>query len=61
MLKQERTCTKVGSTESSRMSLYGVALRFPFTGSEGLDPNHEKQSQTIIPPPLPNFTVGTMH
>uniref|UniRef100_A0A4W5PB89 N-terminal EF-hand calcium binding protein 2 n=1 Tax=Hucho hucho TaxID=62062 RepID=A0A4W5PB89_9TELE len=48
------------TTESSRMSLYAVALRFPFTATKGLSPNHEKQSQTIIPPP-PNFTVGTMH
>ena len=51
---------KFGSTESSRMSLYAVVLRFPFTGTKGPIPNHEKYSQTIIPPP-PNFTVGTMH
>ena len=25
----------VGSTESSRMSLYAVALTFPFTGTKG--------------------------
>ena len=37
-----------------------VVLRFPFTGTEGPSPNHEKQPQAIIPPP-PNFTVGTMH
>ena len=53
-------CHKVGSTESSRMSLSAVALRFPFTGTKGPRLNHEKQPQTIIPPP-PNFTVGTMH
>ena len=53
-------CHKVGSTELSRMSLHAVALRFPFTGTKGLSPNHEKQPQTIIPHP-PNFTVGTMH
>jgi hypothetical protein len=46
------------STESSRMS-YAVALRFPFTGTKGKSPNHEKQPQTIIPPII--FTVGTMH
>jgi hypothetical protein len=50
---------KVGSTESSRMSLYAVALRFPFTGTKGTNPNHEKQPLTIISPP--HFTVGTMH
>ena len=57
MLKQERafpqTVAKVRSTESSRMS-YVIALRFPFTGSKGPSPNHEKQHP-------PNFTVGTMH
>ena len=42
------------------MSLYGEALRFPFTGTKGPSPNHEKEPQTIIPPP-PNFTAGTMH
>ena len=41
------------------MSLYAVALRFPFTGTMGPSPNHEKQPQTIIPSP-PNFTVSTM-
>ena len=44
----------------SRMSLYAVALIFPFTGTKGPSPNQEKQPQTINPP-LPNFTVGTMH
>ena len=53
-------CHKVGSTESSRMSLYAVALRFPFTGTKGPSSNHEKQPQTRIPPP-PNFTDRTMH
>ena len=42
------------------VSLYAVALIFPYTGTKGPSPNHEKQSQAIIPPP-PNFTVGTMH
>ena len=28
-------CHKVGSTELSRMSLYALALRFPFTGTKG--------------------------
>ena len=63
MLNQERAFPKllhkVGSTESSRMSKYAVALRFPFIGPKGLSPNHEKQPQTIITPP-PIFTVGTM-
>jgi hypothetical protein len=36
------------------MSLYAVALRFPFIGTKGPSPNHEKQPQTIIPPP-PNY------
>jgi hypothetical protein len=31
-------CHKVGSTESSRRSLYAVALRFPFTGTKGPEP-----------------------
>jgi hypothetical protein len=53
-------CHKVGSTESSRMSLYAVALRFPFTGTKGPSSNHEKQPQTIIPPPQ-NFTDGIMY
>ena len=53
-------CHNVGSTESSRISLYAVKLRFPFIGTKGPSPNHEKQSQTIIPHP-PNFTVSTMH
>ena len=42
------------------MSLNAVELRFPFTGNKGCSANHEKQLQSIIPPP-PNFTVGTMH
>jgi hypothetical protein len=50
---------KVGCTESSRMSWNVVVLRFPFTGTKGPRLNHEKQPQTIIPPP-PNITVGTM-
>ena len=53
-------CHKVWSTESSWMSLYAVALTFPFTLTKGRSSNHEKQPQTIIPPP-PYFTVGTMH
>ena len=31
-------CHKVGSTELSRMSLYAVVLRFPFTGTKGPEP-----------------------
>ena len=56
----QKCCHKVGSTELSRMSLYAVALRFLFTETKGPCPNHEKQPQTIIPPP-PNFTVGALH
>ena len=36
------------------------ALRFPFTGTKGPSPSHEKHTHTIFPPPL-NFSVGTMH
>ena len=43
ILKQERAFPKLDSTESSRMSLYAVALRFPFTGTKGPSTNHEKQ------------------
>ena len=42
------------------MSLYAVALRFPFTQTKSPSLNHGKQPQSIIPPP-PNFGVGTMH
>ena len=52
-------CHKVGSTESPRMSLYAVALRFSFNGTKGSSQNHEKPLQAIIPPP--NCTVGPMH
>ena len=34
--------------------------KIPFTGTKGPSPNYGKQPQNIIPP-LPNFTVGTMH
>jgi hypothetical protein len=47
IVMQERAspscCHKFGSTESSRMSLYTVVFRFPFTGTKGPSPNHEKQ------------------
>ena len=52
---------EIGITESSRMSLYAVALRFPFAGTKGPSTNHEKQPQTIVLPSPPNVTVGTMH
>ena len=51
MLKQVRAfpfCHNVGITELSRMSLYVVALRFPFTGTNEPSPKHQKQPQTII-------------
>ena len=51
---------EVGSTEWSKMSLYAVALRFPFNWTKGPSLNHEKQPQAVIPPP-PSFTVGTMY
>ena len=54
-------CHNIGSTESSRMSVYAVALRFSFTGTKGPSPNHEKQPQTSHRPPPQNFTVGNMH
>ena len=50
-------CYKIWSTESSRMSLYAVVLIFPFIGTKGPSPNHEKQPQTIIPPP-PTSVLG---
>ena len=37
-------CHKIGSTESSRMLLYAVALRFPFTETKGQSPNHYSSS-----------------
>jgi hypothetical protein len=43
MMKQGRAFpNKVGSTESSRMLLYAVALIFPIIGTKGPNPNHEK-------------------
>ena len=43
MLKQERPncCHTVGSTGSSRMLLYAVALRYPFSGTKGIGHSHE--------------------
>jgi hypothetical protein len=41
-------CHNVRSTELSRMSLYAVALRFPFTGTKGPNLNHEKQLQPLF-------------
>jgi hypothetical protein len=55
MFKRVWDYKKFGNHWSS-MSLYHW---FPFTGTKGSSPNHEKQPQTIIPPP-PNFTVGIM-
>jgi hypothetical protein len=39
----QNCCHNVGSTESSRMSLYAVVLIFPYTVNKGPSPNHEKQ------------------
>ena len=41
-------CHKVGSSEPSRMSLYAVALRFPFTGTKGPSPNHETSPRPLF-------------
>ena len=41
-------CHKVGSTETSRMSMYAVALRFPFPGTEGSNPNHYSSSTKML-------------
>jgi hypothetical protein len=62
MLKQERAFPKLLPQSWKHRIIYNVivALRFPFTGTKGPSPNHEKQPQTIIYP-LSNFTVGTMH
>ena len=38
---------------------FAVVLRFPFTETKGLSPNHGKQPQAIIPPL--NLTVGATH
>jgi hypothetical protein len=43
----QNCCHIVRSIESYRMS-YGVALRYPFTGTKGRSPNHKKQPQIII-------------
>jgi hypothetical protein len=60
MLKQERAIPKLLPQRwKHRMSLYSVALRFPFTGTDGLFFMVQARPQTIIPPP-PNFTVGTL-
>jgi hypothetical protein len=67
MLKLERAFP---STGSSRMPLYAVALRFPFTGTNEPSPKHENQPQTIIilyafepiafswHPPNPDSSIG---
>jgi hypothetical protein len=42
-------CHKVGNIlESSRMSLYAVALRFPFTGTKGPSLNHENSPRPLF-------------
>ena len=53
----QTVATKLEAQISSGMSLYAAALRFHFTGMKGSSLNHEKQPQTIIPPP-PNMTVA---
>jgi hypothetical protein len=43
------------------MPLYAVELRFPFTGTEGTSPNHEKQSQRriiVLPEAVWNLVVS---
>ena len=56
----QNIATKLEDQNCLEMSLYAVALRFPFTGTKGSSPTHGKQPQTIIPPPL-NYTIGTMN
>ena len=63
LLKRQRafpqTVTTVGTTELSRMLLYAVALRFPFTGTKRSCPSHQKQPETIIPPNFSwHYAVG---
>uniref|UniRef100_A0A674DXE6 Signal transducing adaptor molecule (SH3 domain and ITAM motif) 2 n=1 Tax=Salmo trutta TaxID=8032 RepID=A0A674DXE6_SALTR len=52
LLKQEMAFPKllpqVGSTESSRMALYAVTLRFPFTGTKGPSPNQENSPRPFF-------------
>ena len=63
MLKQERAfpncCHKVGSIESSRMSLYAVAFKFAFTGTKGPSLNHDNRPRPLFF--LHQTLVGTMH
>ena len=48
-------CHNVGSTESSRMSLYCiVALRFPFTGTNGPSQNNQNSPRPVF---LPHQTL----
>jgi hypothetical protein len=42
------------------MSLYAVALSFPFNGTKEPCMNDEKQPQIIIPPE-PNSTIVSIH
>jgi hypothetical protein len=57
-------CHKVGCTDSSRMSLYAVPLRFPFTGTKGPSLNHETLPAPMHyaafsrHPPNPDSSVG---
>ena len=61
MLTQERAFSKLLPQKWKHRIVWNVIVccRFPFTGTKGPSPNHEKQPQTIPPPP--NVTVGTMH
>ena len=43
-----QTVATFGSPESSIMSLYAVALRFPFTGIKGPSPNHENITRPLF-------------
>jgi hypothetical protein len=42
------------------MSLYAVALMFPFTGTKGPSPNHEKQPQTVVALRRFHFTITAL-
>jgi hypothetical protein len=61
-LKQERAFPKLLPQSWNHRIVQNIIVcyRFPFTETIGPSWKHEKQPQSIIPPP-PNFTVGIMH